>query len=78
MKALTPEQVIAYGGQSILANTYHLMLRPGADIVTQAGGLGKFANYSGPTFTDSGGFQVFSLGIAYKKGIDAVSHSEKG
>ena len=78
VKALTPEQVIAYGGQSILANTYHLMLRPGADIVAQAGGLGKFMNYSGPTFTDSGGFQVFSLGIAYKKGIDAVSHSEKG
>ena len=78
VKALTPEQVMAYGGQSILANTYHLMLRPGADIVAQAGGLGKFMNYSGPTFTDSGGFQVFSLGIAYKKGIDAVSHSEKG
>ena len=78
VKALTPEQVIAYGGQSILANTYHLMLRPGANIVAQAGGLGKFMNYSGPTFTDSGGFQVFSLGIAYKKGIDAVSHSEKG
>ncbi|OYW86384.1 tRNA guanosine(34) transglycosylase Tgt [Candidatus Saccharibacteria bacterium 32-49-10] len=78
VKALTPEQVMAYGGQSILANTYHLMLRPGADIVAQAGGLGKFMNYGGPTFTDSGGFQVFSLGIAYKKGIDAVSHSEKG
>lgn len=78
VKALTPEQVIAYGGQSILANTYHLMLRPGAEVVAQAGGLGKFMNYSGPTFTDSGGFQVFSLGIAYKKGIDAVSHTERG
>ncbi|MCA9340732.1 MAG: tRNA-guanine transglycosylase, partial [Candidatus Saccharibacteria bacterium] len=58
VKALTPEQVTDLGGQSILANTYHLMLRPGADIVKAAGGLGKFMNYSGPTFTDSGGFQV--------------------
>ena len=78
VKALTPEQVVDLGGQSILANTYHLMLRPGADIVKAAGGLGKFMNYSGPTFTDSGGFQVFSLGVAYKKGIDAVAHTEKG
>jgi queuine tRNA-ribosyltransferase len=78
VKALTPEQVKDLGGQSILANTYHLMLRPGADIVQQAGGLGAFMNYDGPTFTDSGGFQVFSLGVAYKKGIDKVSHSEKG
>ncbi len=78
VKTLTPEQVIALGGQSILANTYHLMLRPGADIVQQAGGLGVFMNYAGPTFTDSGGFQVFSLGVAYKKGIDMVSHTEKG
>ena len=72
VKALTPEQVTELGGQSILANTYHLMLRPGADIVKAAGGLGKFMNYSGPTFTDSGGFQVFSLGVAYKKGIDGA------
>lgn len=78
VKALTPEQVIEYGGQAILANTYHLMLRPGADIVHEAGGLGKFMNYAGPTFTDSGGFQVFSLGVAYKKGIDAVAHTQKG
>lgn len=78
VKTLTPEQVVALGGQSILANTYHLMLRPGADIVQQAGGLGVFMNYGGPTFTDSGGFQVFSLGVAYKKGIDMVSHTQKG
>jgi queuine tRNA-ribosyltransferase len=78
VKALTVEQVTELGGQSILSNTYHLMLRPGADVVKQAGGLGKFMNYSGPTFTDSGGFQVFSLGVAYKKGIDAVAHTEKG
>jgi queuine tRNA-ribosyltransferase len=78
VKALTIEQVKAYGGQSILANTYHLMLRPGADLIQEAGGLGKFMNYDGPTFTDSGGFQVFSLGVAYKKGIDAVAHTKKG
>lgn len=78
VKALTPEQVIDLGGQSILANTYHLMLRPGADIVQEAGGVGTFMNFHGPTFTDSGGFQVFSLGVAYKKGIDKVAHSEKG
>lgn len=78
VKALTTEQVKDLGGQAVLANTYHLMLRPGADIVEQAGGLGKFMHWDGPTFTDSGGFQVFSLGMAYKKGIDATSHSEKG
>ncbi len=78
VKALTPEQVQGLGGQAVLANTYHLMLRPGADVVERAGGLGKFMNWPGPTFTDSGGFQVFSLGMAYKKGIEAVAHSQKG
>lgn len=78
VKALNVEQVTALGGQSILANTYHLMLRPGADIVAEAGGINAFMNYEKPTFTDSGGFQVFSLGVAYKKGIDAVTHAEKG
>lgn len=78
VKALTPEQVKELGGQAVLANTYHLMLRPGADIVQAAGGLGTFMHWDGPTFTDSGGFQVFSLGVAYKKGIDAVAHSQKG
>ncbi len=78
VKALTPEQVQGVGGQAVLANTYHLMLQPGAEIVKNAGGLGKFMHWDGPTFTDSGGFQVFSLGMAYKKGIDATSHSQKG
>ena len=78
VKSLNVEQVTALGGQSILANTYHLMLQPGADIVEEAGGLGKFMAYDAPTFTDSGGFQVFSLGVAYKKGIDAVAHTVKG
>lgn len=78
VKTLTPEMVKAMNGQAVLSNTYHLMLRPGADVVEQAGGLARFMNWNGPTFTDSGGFQVFSLGMAYKKGIDATSHSTKG
>lgn len=78
VKAMTNESVRSINGQAILANTYHLMLRPGAEIIEQAGGLAKFMNWDGPTFTDSGGFQVFSLGMAYKKGIDAVAHSTKG
>jgi queuine tRNA-ribosyltransferase len=78
VKTLVPEQVRDLSGQAILANTYHLMTKPGAEIIKKAGGLSKFMNWSGPTFTDSGGFQVFSLGIAYKKGIDLVAHSEKG
>ncbi|MEI6228583.1 MAG: tRNA guanosine(34) transglycosylase Tgt [Candidatus Saccharibacteria bacterium] len=78
VKTLTVEQVLALGGQSVLANTYHLMLRPGADVIAAAGGIHKFMNWQGPTFTDSGGFQIFSLGMAYGKGIDATSHSTKG
>ncbi len=78
VKTMTPDMVKDINGQAILANTYHLMLRPGAETVEQAGGLAKFMNWTGPTFTDSGGFQVFSLGMAYKKGIDATSHSSKG
>ena len=78
VKAMTPEQIRSTGAQAVLANTYHLMLRPGADILAKAGGIHKFMNWSAPTFTDSGGFQVFSLGMAYKKGIDATSHISKG
>ena len=78
VKAMIVEQVRETGAQAVLANTYHLMLRPGADILKKAGGIHKFMNWQAPTFTDSGGFQVFSLGMAYKKGIDATSHTEKG
>ena len=78
VKAMTPEQIRSTGAQAVLANTYHLMLRPGADILAKAGGIHKFMNWNAPTFTDSGGFQVFSLGMAYKKGIDATSHISKG
>jgi len=78
VKTLTPEQVEKLGGQSVLSNTYHLMLRPGADVIAEAGGIHKFMHWDKPIFTDSGGFQAFSLGMAYKKGIDATSHSKKG
>ncbi len=62
IKAVTPEQMRdQVGAQAILANTYHLYLQPGTEILKKAGGLGKFMNWQGPTFTDSGGFQAFSL-----------------
>ena len=57
----------ALGAQAVLANAYHLYLQPGPDIVDEAGGLGAFMNWPGPTFTDSGGFQVMSLGVGHKK-----------
>jgi len=62
VKAMKPESVDDTGAQIILANTYHLMLRPGSDIVREAGGLHEFMNWDKPILTDCGGFQVFSLG----------------
>ncbi len=76
VKALTPEQVGALGAQAVLANTYHLYLRPGSDIVREQGGLHRFMNWHGPIFTDSGGFQVFSLGEAYGKGVSKVASGD--
>ena len=61
MRAMTPDQVLATGAQVVLANTYHLALQPGADIVARLGGLHSFMNMPLPILTDSGGFQVFSL-----------------
>src|SRR5690242_14985050 len=61
MKAMTPQQVSECGAQIILANTYHLHLRPGDGVVEKAGGLHRFMAWNGPILTDSGGFQVFSL-----------------
>lgn len=72
VKSLNPEQVKNTGVQVVLANTYHLYLQPGDEIVAKAGGLGKFMDWTGPTMTDSGGFQVFSLGAAYGKDISKV------
>lgn len=79
VKTLTSEELKAMNSAVILSNTYHLWLRPGADIVEKAGGLHKFMNYDGPILTDSGGFQVFSLakkkdiseeGVVFKSHLD--------
>ena len=67
VKTVLPESMQELGAQAVLANAYHLYLQPGSDIVEQAGGLGRFMNWPGPTFTDSGGFQVLSLGAGFKK-----------
>jgi queuine tRNA-ribosyltransferase len=69
VKSLTPEHLKEIGSQVFLANTYHLYLQPGDELVRKAGGLHNFMNWHGPTMTDSGGFQVFSLGAAYGNGI---------
>src|SRR3990167_5951882 len=63
VKGILPEQLKTLGAEVVLANTYHLYLQPGEKIVKAAGGLGKFMGWKGPTMTDSGGFQVFSLEI---------------
>lgn len=79
VKTLMPEELKNCGSAVVLSNTYHSWLRPGEDIVNKAGGLNKFMNYDGPTLTDSGGFQVFSLaktkditedGVHFKSHID--------
>ncbi|MCW2788944.1 MAG: tRNA guanosine(34) transglycosylase Tgt, partial [Aeromicrobium sp.] len=75
VKAVLPEQMADLGAQALLANAYHLYLQPGADIVDEAGGLGTFMNWPGPTFTDSGGFQVLSLGAGFQKTLSMDSHS---
>jgi queuine tRNA-ribosyltransferase len=67
VKSVLPSSVAELGAQAVLANAYHLYLQPGSDIVDAAGGLGSFMNWPGPTFTDSGGFQVMSLGAGFKK-----------
>jgi len=77
VKALTPEQLLETGVQSVLANTYHLFLEPGDKIVKEAGGLNKFMNWEGPTWTDSGGFQVFSLGAAFGKSVSKFSKEKE-
>lgn len=67
VKTLTPEQIRSTGAQAILSNAYHLYLQPGSDVVEEGGGVAAFENWHGPTFTDSGGFQVMSLGVGFKK-----------
>jgi queuine tRNA-ribosyltransferase len=78
VKAMTPQQVRAAGAQMILANTYHLSLRPGESLVAKLGGLHRFMRWDGPLLTDSGGFQVFSLpkkeisdhGVRFRNEVD--------
>lgn len=78
VKSVTPEELNdEIGAQIILANTYHLYLRPGQDLVKEAGGLHKFMNWDKPILTDSGGFQVFSLGdlrTIHEEGVEFKSH----
>ena len=81
VKGVTPEQLRATGAQMILANTYHLQLRPSADVVQALGGLHRFTGWDGPMLTDSGGFQVFSLaeineisddGVVFRSHVDGA------
>ena len=83
VKSLTPEHLTDLGATLILANTYHLHLRPGEELIADMGGLHSFMNWSGPILTDSGGFQVFSLaksrtidddGVIFKSHIDGSTH----
>jgi queuine tRNA-ribosyltransferase len=84
VKALDPRDLREVGAELILANTYHLYLRPGADVVAEMGGLHRFMGWDGPILTDSGGFQVFSLaenravsdeGVVFRSHIDGSQHS---
>ena len=83
VKAMMPQSVAETGAQIVLGNTYHLMLRPGAERVAALGGLHRFMNWSGPILTDSGGFQVMSLkdlrkldddGVTFRSPIDGAKH----
>ena len=83
VKALTPEDLEALGARILLGNTYHLYLRPGTEVIEQAGGLARFMHWNGPVLTDSGGFQVFSLarinevtddGVTFQSHIDGSRH----
>ena len=75
VKGLTPDEVRSAHSQILLANTYHLWLRPGLDLLVEAGGLHKFMQWDGPILTDSGGFQVFSLEARRKLDDDGVTFS---
>ena len=83
VKTLTPDELLSMGASMILANTYHLYLRPGADLIARMGGLHHFMGWDGPILTDSGGFQVFSLealrrvsddGVVFRSHVDGSEH----
>ncbi len=84
VKALDPDDLNQLGAEIVLANTYHLMLRPGADLIESLGGVSRFMRWDRPVLTDSGGFQVFSLaanrklseeGVTFKSHLDGSSHA---
>ena len=77
VKALTAEQIRSLGAQVVLANTYHLYLEPGDTLVAKAGGFGPFMDWHGPTMTDSGGFQAFSLGAAFGSSVSKVATGDE-
>ncbi len=78
VKSLKVEDLVSHvGNQSIIANTYHLYLQPGHELVAKAGGLHAFMGWDRPLMTDSGGFQVFSLGAAFGKGVSKFAHVPK-
>lgn len=72
VRALTTDMLLGLGCEAVLANTYHLYMQPGEEIIRTMGGLQKMMNWNGPTFTDSGGFQVFSLGAGYGSNVSKV------
>ncbi len=73
VKAVSPEELREIGVQVIIANTYHLHLQPGEDLIEELGGLHRFMNWAGPLMTDSGGFQVFSLGAGKEHGVGKIA-----
>ncbi len=84
VKSLSPDDLQESGAQIVLANTYHLLLRPGPDLVRELGGLHAFMGWDGPILTDSGGFQVFSLsklrritedGVYFRSPLDGTEHA---
>ncbi len=77
VKALSSRDLKELGADMVLANTYHLHLRPGEDLVDRFGGLAKFMSWNGPTMTDSGGFQVFSLGVGLEHGVGKLLREEE-
>jgi len=77
VKGVHPHEVKEVGAQAVLANTYHLFLQPGDDLVKKHGGLHKFMNWEGPIVTDSGGFQVFSLGAGFDKSVSKMGEAKE-
>src|SRR5207342_3972041 len=73
VKAMAPDELVESGAQIVLGNTFHLWLRPGLDVIRAHGGLHRFMGWDGPILTDSGGFQVFSLGELRKISEEGVA-----